>query len=421
MTESTLFFINAASLLFFGVYMSAAFAGISFTKKNILICFGLCAFSGFLQIFSYIEFSEAVVWKLYPLITHLPLFIMLLLVYHKKIATVTVSVFTAYLCCQPAKWFGILVFNITKSFAAEYIARILTLVSAAAVIYFFFVDYISEIFNKDSRSACFFGITPTVYYIFDYATSVYSEYFALNNYIVSEFLPFFLCIVFMLFCVLYYKEYKQKSDAERKEHIIRLTVEEQKKEIEAVKRSEQEMRILRHDMRLLLNNISVCLSNNDIDTAKKIISAYVSSIDATTVKRYCENTTVNYTISSYAAKSIEMHTEFICQIDIHSLNCDETMLSTIISNALDNALNAQEKLPFDQRKINFMLKNHNQKILLSVKNPFSDKPLFVNGIPVSNNKGHGYGTQSIAYLTERMGGNCQFTTEGNNFVLRIVI
>ena len=68
-----------------------------------------------------------------------------------------------------------------------------------------------------------------------------------------------------------------------------------------------------------------------------------------------------------------------------------------------------------------MLKKRNEKLLLSVKNPFGKTPVFADGIPVSDKKGHGYGTQSIALLTERMGGNYKFAIEDNKFVLMVVI
>ena len=68
-----------------------------------------------------------------------------------------------------------------------------------------------------------------------------------------------------------------------------------------------------------------------------------------------------------------------------------------------------------------MLKKFDGKLLLSVKNPFKDMPSFVDGIPSTDEKGHGYGTQSIRYMTDKLGGKCQFTVQNNLFVLRVVI
>jgi len=280
---------------------------------------------------------------------------------------------------------------------------------------------LSDIFNKNSRSVYIFNIAPLVYYFYDYITGVYTDLLADNNIIATEFMPFLMLVVYLVMGMLYYRENQQKSDAERKEQIIKITVDEQKRELDAIKNSEYEIRLIRHDMRLLLNNIAVSIDNGDKETAKKLIASYVDNIDSTAVKKYCSNTTINYIVSSFAKKCSEHQIRFTYHIEADKLDCDEIMLSTIISNALDNAINAQFELPAENRRINFMLKPQNNKLLLSVKNPFADKPVFYDGIPVSKKKGHGYGTQSIMYLTERMGGNCQFTTDKNTFILRVVI
>lgn len=416
-----LFFINAGALVLFGVYLTVAFTGIQFTRKNFFLCLGFCATSGLLQLLAYIFTSPSYVWKIYPVIAHIPLLLLLVFVFHQRLVTAAVSICTAYLCCQPAKWFGVLAATLTQSTVVEYIVRIILLCITFSVTYIFLSRHISEIYNKDTRSVCIFGITPVIYYLFDYIVVIYTNFWTTYASITAEFLAFFLCIIFLVFCVVYYKEYEQKANAQQQELIISLIIDEQKKELETIKRNEQEIRILRHDMRLLLLTLSMAVENDDKETAKKMIASYISGIDATTIKKYCQNTTINYVISAFARKCEELQIELLCQINISELACDETILSSIISNALDNAVHAQEQLPLSQRKIELMLKNMNGKLLFSTKNTFKTKPVLVNGIPKTNHTGHGYGSQSIAYLTERLGGICQFTIDGNYFIVRVII
>ena len=86
-------------------------------------------------------------------------------------------------------------------------------------------------------------------------------------------------------------------------------------------------------------------------------------------------------------------------------------------------MNAQEELPEEARQITLMLKESDGKLLLSVRNSFHEEPEFLDGLPVTKQKenGHGYGTQSIRYMTERIGGKCQFIVENGQFVLRVVL
>ena len=107
-------------------------------------------------------------------------------------------------------------------------------------------------------------------------------------------------------------------------------------------------------------------------------------------------------------------------MELSEFRLDEMLFCTVLSNALDNALNAQLKLPQSERKIKLMLKNNNGKLLLSVKNPVFRMPQFVDGMPVTNRKNHGYGTQSIRFMTEKLGGNCQFSVQDGHFLVRVV-
>ena len=109
------------------------------------------------------------------------------------------------------------------------------------------------------------------------------------------------------------------------------------------------------------------------------------------------------------------------ELRVDYLEKDELLFCSILQNALDNAYNAQLLLDPSRRNIHILLNTVDEKLLLSVKNPTKHSPLFVDGIPVSTEPGHGYGTQSIRYMTERLGGNCQFSVQDDTFILRVVI
>ena len=421
MIENVLIFLDGALLLLFGVQLSAALAGIRLTKRNVMTLLGFCTFCGALQLGAFIFFSEDAVRKLYPLITHLPLILFLCLVYHKRTATVLISIFTAYLCCQPVKWVGILLHTLTQSAIAEYTVRILMLVATAVFVLKLFAPYLSEIFNKDTRSVCIFGIIPAVYYLFDYATVIYTNLWRSHPQLVGEFFPALLCIMFIIFCIIYYQAHEQKADAERKEHIVRIIAQQRAREVDNIRRSEKEIRMLRHDMRLFLNSLNVCIGSGEQEKAREMIASYVGIIENTKLEHFCGNETVNYVLSDFAAKCAAKQVDFSHTIELKELQLDEVLFSSILSNALDNALNAQNQLPAKQRRVKLMLKNASGKILISVRNPTANKPVFADGLPVSTREGHGFGTQSIHYMTERLGGNCQFAVQDQEFVVRIVI
>lgn len=421
MAETVLTLVYGAVVLLFGVTLSAAFAGIRGIRKNALVFLGLYLFCGSLQLAATMIVSSSFVWKCYPLITHLPLILLLCLYYRKTVPTALAATFTAYLCCQPSKWVGVLVLQLTGSSTWEFIARLVALVAVGYVCLFHLSSRLSNIFTKERRSVCIFGIVPTVYYLFDYAAVVYSDLWNSHNPVAAEFLPLFLAITYMIFCSVYYSEYEQKADALRNEQIMRITTQQQAKELTAVKRSEQEIRILRHDMRLLLSSVDVSLENGDTKKARELIAAYIDNVNRTRVERFCSNDALNYVLSDYAGRCRAQGISFSCAVELDELKVDELLFCSILSNALDNALNAQKLLPAQKRSIRVMIKVSNEKLLLSVKNPIGQRITFADGLPVTGRRGHGYGTQSIRYMTEKLGGNCQFSVQDDVFILRVVL
>lgn len=415
-----MFFLHGAVLLAFGITLSAAFSGIRFSRKNILPLAAFFVFSGILQV-GVILLAEDKLRQLYPVIVHLPLILLLRLRYRKNEVTAMVAVFTAYLCCQPSKWLGALLDDIFHNMVLEYIMQTAALLVVGYVSVGRVAAYLSEIFNKDRRSVCIFGIVPAVYYAFDYVTSVYTDLWLSNDQSSKEFLPFFLVVAYMLFCFIYYQEYEQKADSQRKEHIVRITVEQQAKEIAAVRQNEQELCLLRHDMRLLLSSLAISIENGETEKAQELIASQIARIEGTKLERFCNMETLNYVLSDYAAKCRQNEVPFSFDIQLETMDVDEILFCSILSNALDNALNAQLLLPSPRRMIRLMLKQSGGKLLLSVKNPTSRPVTFADGLPVSDKKGHGYGTQSIRYMTERLGGNCQFSQQNDMFILRVVL
>jgi len=421
MIETALFYLHGALLLVFGVFLSAAFSGVRLTRKTCFSTLTFCLLCGLFQLLLLLHFSEPVIWAVYPLIVHVPTVLFLIFFFRKNFFTATVSLLASYLFCQPAKWVGLFVFTLSENSVAEYSAKILTLLAVGAFSLKYAAPCLRMIFNKDIRSTSIFGIVPAVYYIFDYVTVIYTGFWMDYNLVVAEFLPLLLCLAFLLFCMVYYREYEQKADAERKEQIVRIVSQQQAVYIENVKQREHELRVAHHDMRHFLDRLSHCIDMNDTAKAKEMLQAYSTYIDGTKLTRFCGCDTVNYVLSAFSARCAQEQIDMICDIHLDYLEKDELLFCSILQNALDNAYNAQLLLDPPRRNIHILLNTVDEKLLLSVKNPTKHSPLFADGIPVSTEPGHGYGTQSIRYLSERLNGSCQFSVRDGLFILRVII
>jgi len=360
-------------------------------------------------------------WRILPLLVHLPNILLLIFYYHKRFSTALAAICTAYLLCQPPRWIYTILLRAIPDITVLHICIFMILFILTFLLTNYLSQYISILFNKDNKSVYLFGSIPIFYYVINYFLETETNFWTTIDPIITEFFRFFVCVVFLLFCVIYYKEYEQKANLERREQIINIAFEQQKKEMELIKEKEQEVRIIRHDLRLLLNTLIMYINEDNKEGALKLASTLATNIDATKLHHYCNNDTINYILSEYAEKCEKASISFQPTITLSDFLMDEIMFTSILSNGLDNAIHATANLPVEERNIKLLLKTDNGKLLLSIRNHFQGKIVFSDGIPISNEAGHGYSTQSIRYRTEKLGGNYQFIVEENTFILRIII
>ena len=414
--------LNYGTLLIFGVFVSAAFLNIKQNKKNIMILlsFSFCLFT--FQIVSFALINYEVTEWLYPLITHFPLVLFFKLYYKRSLLSSTFSVMSSYLCCHLSKWISILSLEfIGVDWVAYGIRSVITIILCILILRYF-ASSISVILSKPTKTILIFYILPATYYIFDYITTVYTDLLYTGSEAVFEFLPFVLCIAYLVFSVVYFKEYEQKCEVERHNQLMELRRSQTEKEIEAIKRSEYTVSLIRHDMRHFLNSISLYIENGETEKAKAYISEVIASADKSAMRRYCENEIVNMILSSYEIEIEEKNINFQHSIRIPSaLPFSDVDLTSIISNGLENAINAVSELDEKSRIITFDLHMSDDKLLLSIKNPYANIIELVDGVPHSKESGHGLGTHSIKYVTEKLKGNCQFVAKDGQFTLRVVL
>ncbi|NLM34092.1 MAG: GHKL domain-containing protein [Clostridiales bacterium] len=282
---------------------------------------------------------------------------------------------------------------------------------------------IAVILTKPYKTVLIFSILPATYYVFDYIATVYTNLLYSGSELVFEFLPFVLCIAFLLFSVIYFKEYEEKCQIEQHNQLMEMMRVQWEKEVEAIKRSEYAVALIRHDMRHFLSNISSYIEHGDTDKAKSYIREIIALTDKTAMNKHCENKIVNMILSSYENEINEKGIIFYHSIKIPTkLPVSDVDFTSILSNGLENAIHAVSKLgPGKERSITLDLRMYKDKILLSIKNPYEDKVDMLDGVPQAKESGHGLGSQSIKYVTEKLKGNCQFIIKDNQFVLRVVL
>lgn len=422
MYNSVLYILHHAVTLLFGVYISAAFLGIRMSRKNIAVLGGFSAAVGAVSILAFVFFGEDFTTQVYPLIIHLPLILFLTFFYKYTALRSALSVLTAYLCCQISKWVGLAILSITETQWVYYSVRIVTTIIVFAVLIRYVSNAAAQLMQKPTEALLIFAILPFAYYLFDYATGVYTALIYSGNKVVTEFLGFALSIAFLLFLLVYFRQYEEKREAEQRSRLLEMQKVQSQKEIEAQKRSAYAASLLRHDMRHFCTAISAYIDSGECDKAKEYISDIISYVDRTATHKFCQNEIVNMILSSYENVIEENRIDFqpsICILE--HLPVSDVDLTSILSNAMENAIHAVLPLETEKRHITLHLRMDDGKLLISLKNTFAEKPVLTDGMPHSSKEGHGFGTQSIRYVTEKVNGNCRFSVKDGWFILQVVL
>lgn len=414
--------INLASVGVFGLILSAGFCHIRWSRKKILtmaVCMSMILlFQGIVSFFA----DVYLVKYFYPLITHLPLTIVLWIL-SREFLWPLISVLTAYLCCQIRRWLALCVVSAFSGgvLMQDTVELIITL-PLLFILLRFAAPSVRSVSHSTAAEKYLFGLVPLLYYCYDYLTTFYMGPLAEGNQAAAEFMPFVCCTAFLIFVLLFSKNKDIRTSLEQTQEILNLQVAQAIREIAVLRESHQKTSAYRHDLRHHMQYLLSCIKNERYEQAQDYIKKICWEIEAAKVIVFCENEAANLIFSAFFTRAKKLGIE----IQIHGviprdIPVSESDWCVLLSNALENALHACQKLKKNGLPglIHVSAYERKGKIFLEVINSCVENITFSHGIPVTDNPGHGVGVGSICTIVERYGGIYSFSVKNGLFLLRI--
>ena len=232
-------------------------------------------------------------------------------------------------------------------------------------------------------------------------------------------LGFVLMFVFYAVVFVNFKNISHFFKLKETEEIMQMQIEMQKKEYEKI----NDIQIYRHDIRHHINVINAFLDDNNIAETQKYLETLSDNLNKTIIETYCKNYIINVILSTYIQKAKDAQIEVECKISIpENISIDNIELGLIFTNAIENAINACKKIdsPKD-RKITILCKEHFSQLYIQISNTFWGNIVWRGAIPVSAEKGHGFGTRSIVSIVEKYKGTYQFSKVNDTFKVSIIL
>lgn len=423
MIEIAIAFSRYLIALLYGTAVAVSFAGMDRTRKNdtsVVILTGILFLVQILFL-SFLGMDRAM--KLYPLLSHLPVAVFILLYLKRPLLISLTSVFVSFLCCQPPRWIGAVLGVLFGIPSMDHIGYILTAFLMYYLLDKYVVESVRHLMERSVKSCLLFGAIPAIFYIFDFATTVYTDLLYRGTRIAVQFIPFATSAFYFMFVLVYNAETQKQANIQRERDLLDIQFKQAQTELSSLWKMQQISAAYRHDMRHHISLLQNLASEGHFEEIKEYLNSVRSDIEGITPKRFCENETVNLILSAFSSKAKQADIKLTIDAKLpDTLTISDTELCSLLSNALENAIHASTLITdTSKRHIKLLLFSNNNKLCIDVRNRYAIEPVIYRGMPVSKEKGHGYGTKSMAHVVEKHKGVYQFSTKDSWFIFQAAI
>lgn len=245
------------------------------------------------------------------------------------------------------------------------------------------------------------GETPYFYFL--------SIFIILNNYLIFDI----------------YDKMSTQALIERQNQVheqeIRLCIKQAAEREESYRQT----RILRHDLTGRLIALNTLLESGQITEAesqikKMLAENSMNNPGAAETGNLALDSLINY---KYAVASAE-GSRLTCRLDVPAeLFVEDTDLCVILENLLNNALEAVQKLPQEDRKVTLTVQLTKNVLVITVENPFKgDIAVDCHGRIQSHKSGdHGIGLLSIERTAKKYDGDITIRHENGRFLVSVML
>lgn len=241
-----------------------------------------------------------------------------------------------------------------------------------------------------------------------------------------EYLPAFILLLILMPVLYMYifmtlRSQQRMHELDQQDKILRLQMLNMTSRIQEFSSAEEQFRIDRHNYRHMLHTILGLADKGHHDQLRQVVQEYAETFQDPNIVRYSDHPVVDAVLGVYMKKAHNSKIETSINIDFPDvLPVSELELATVLANAIENAINACEKLPTERRCIGIKVLSSPQ-LMFQIRNSFDGEVEFdKDGLPVNRAEGHGFGTLSIVSFCKKNNAFYEYKSTANTFTLRIV-
>lgn len=215
----------------------------------------------------------------------------------------------------------------------------------------------------------------------------------------------------------YFESYDKQIRLATLEQIM----ERESENYRAIAGSYAEIRNIKHDLRNQVVVLNDLLKDDKYDEAKQHINQLYNDVEKVTSVCYTGNSAVDSIINLKGDYARNRNISYMSKIKVNSIDFDTVSICRILGNAIDNAIEACERMEIDEKCVCIAMHQLDNKLIIEIEN--TSLPVDVNNLITSkkNKEAHGIGMQSIRQTVESMNGYVSCNYENGYFSIKIVL
>lgn len=178
----------------------------------------------------------------------------------------------------------------------------------------------------------------------------------------------------------------------------------------------------RHDLRHHNKIIMQYLKNNDVKSAEEYLDLYDVSLMQSATSDCCENQIANAVFRMYEMKAKSEKIRFTTNVVFpENLTISQPEFGSMLSNILENALEACMKVNVDDRFIMFSSEIEDGNLKIELINSVNEPVVIKDNIPISTKDDGGIGMKSVMRIVDNYNGMIYFRQESHSFITQIIL
>jgi len=184
-----------------------------------------------------------------------------------------------------------------------------------------------------------------------------------------------------------------------------------------------QMKSIRHDFNHHIGCLHGMLEQGELESAKEYANELVSEAEQFNVAFSSDYPGISGLLSAKYQVMRSKKIEFAWRVNMpKEIDLKLIDLSIILGNAIDNAIEAVEKLDVSDRVIELSIYHEMDYLVIKIKNPYLQGVLSDNfTTSKEDSENHGYGLNNIRFIVEKYDGIMKISTEENTFILNVAL